>query len=88
MALTLATLARASGLQNSGLPTPLMYTSPDSAATVEGANYFGGAAESLNAGDVILASCANGGTIDWHFYGIVSNDGTTVVIKDVFAAHA
>lgn len=58
------------------------YNTNDTKATVEGANYFGGAVNYLRAGDVIIVSGDQDGTPFTTSYVVASNDGTTVTLTE------
>lgn len=58
------------------------YATNDTKATIEGANYFGGAAKHLQAGDIIHVSGDLDGTPFHTSYVVASNNGTTVVLTE------
>jgi len=59
------------------------YTTTDATATVDSAGYFNTFINEINAGDVIFASTATGGTPIYGIYSVASNDGTNVDVKDI-----
>lgn len=60
------------------------YITNDSLATVAGANYFAGAADKMQKGDVVIVCAAAGGTLAVRMYGIATSDGVSAIttIKD------
>lgn len=58
------------------------YATNDTKATVEGANYFGGAVKVLGVGDIIIVSGDIDGTPFHTSYTVASNNGTTVTLTE------
>lgn len=58
------------------------YSTDDTKATVEGSNYFGGAASLLQVGDIIMVAGDLDGTPFTADYTVSSNDGTTVALTE------
>lgn len=83
MAFDRTNLALESATQNSNLPRQWSYTTTDTAATVDSAGYFNGAADLLNKGDVIRANVDTDGTPGYGEFYVSDNDGTTVDVNDI-----
>lgn len=58
-----------------------MFATSDTAATVEGANYFNSWVTDLVIGSVIFAAMAIGGTPKFKTYMVTANNGTTVTVS-------
>ena len=56
------------------------YTSKDTAATIEGSNYFNNAADMLRVNDLIITNVDTDGTPATNFYIVTANDGSTVTV--------
>lgn len=75
-------LTQLSTLRAFGKNSVHAYNSDDTKATIEGANYFGGAANYLRKGDIIFVSGDQDGTPFHTSYIVASNDGTTVTLTE------
>lgn len=58
------------------------YTTTDTAATVDSAQYFNSAVDMLRVGDMILVQASTGGTREDGICIVKSNDGTDVDVSD------
>jgi hypothetical protein len=88
MAFATTNLVQVSTSFDATSPAIFSLITADDAAACEASNYLNAAADRVKAGDMILGYVDTGGTAEFHVYGVASNDGTTVVLADVFAAHA
>lgn len=70
------------GPENSDVPTMWMYSTTDTGAVVQAAQYFNDAAADLTVGDLIYAAVDTDGTPAYLLYVVVSNDGTDVDVDD------
>lgn len=78
------------GPSNSDVPTLWVYSTTDTAATVNTAGYFNDAADDLNINDVILVASSTGGTpvLSWMYVnanasGVVDvTDGVVITATD------
>jgi hypothetical protein len=59
------------------------YKTTDTAATVDTAQYFNGAVEDVQVGDLIWALIDTDGTPQYGFFVVLSNDGTDVDVGDM-----
>ena len=59
------------------------YTTADTAAVVDSANYFNGASEMLRIGDMILANVETGGTMKAGIFLVNANSGGAVDVADI-----
>ena len=71
------------GPANSDAPTIWTYSTTDTAATVDSAQYFNDAVEDLTVGDFIFAATDTGGTPAYGIFVVSSNDGTDVDVDDI-----
>lgn len=85
MAFDKTNFGRASCHQNSNLPAEWVYTTTDTAATVDTAGYFNDMADFLNVGDLIKANIDTDGTPGYKEFFVSANDGTTVDVNDATA---
>lgn len=58
------------------------YTTTDTAATVDTADYFANAAGVMRKGDIVLATCATGGTYDNRLFVVTARSATSVTLSD------
>lgn len=82
MAYTHPNLHRVSSSANSDAPTIWSYTTTDSAADLNTADYFLLAIEDLVAGDLIYATTSTGTTTVAALYYVLTNDGTAIDVND------
>jgi len=59
------------------------YTTPDTAAVVDGAGYFNAASEMLRIGDMILANVETGGTMKAGIFLVNANAAGVVDVADI-----
>jgi len=81
MAFTRKTLARL-GSNSSDAGALWMYTTPDTIATVNTADYFLGAIDEINLNDVIIAITSTGGTPVVTITYCNSNTGSAIDVVD------
>ena len=82
MAFTLNTLSRQSAGANSDAPTFWAYSTTDTIADVNTADYFLAAIDRIKAGDVIFVYSSTGGTPVMTITYCNANDGTTIDVVD------
>ena len=82
MAYSHTSLVRFSSSANSDSPTMWGYTTTDSAADLNTADYFLLAINDLKAGDLIYATTSTGTTTVAALYYVLSNDGTAIDVND------
>jgi len=82
MAYSHPNLHRISSSANSDAPTMWSYTTTDSAATLNTADYFLLAIEDLKAGDLIYATTSTGTTTVAALYYVLTNTGTAIDVND------
>ena len=70
------------GPSNSDAPTFWTYSTTDSAADLNTADYFLAAINDLTVGDLIYAITSTGTTAVAALYYVLSNDGTAVDVND------
>ena len=62
------------------------YTTPHTAAEVEGTDYFANASDLLRVNDLIITTVDNDGTPGMKFYIIATNDNVSGVTVSTFSA--
>ena len=82
MAYSHPNLHRASSSANSDAPTIWTYTTTDSAADLNTADYFLLAIDDLKAGDLIYATTSTGTTTVAALYYVLTNSGTAIDVND------
>ena len=88
MAFTANTFLPASGMANSNSTKLWVYATPDAKATVVAASYFDGAVSyGLQAQDVIMCVCSNGGTetLEMVFVDAISAAGVVTTLSSTLA---
>jgi len=86
MAFDKTNFGRESNHFNSTLPSVWVYTTEDTAATIDTAGYFDDVAQFVKVGDIIKANVDTDGTPAYKEFFVSSNDGTTVDVNNATAA--